>query len=279
MSIVHMSVYRHYWATETRYAPIVDAMTLTRYEQLRRFLHVNDNSKKGEDENRDDKIFKIRPVLDLLRARCNTIYKEHILSIDEQIVPAKTKRSCLRQYNPRKPVKWGFKMFVLSGTSGVMYDFFLYCGAESNTFGDSSARSCVLELCKIIPKYKNCLRQLVLFARVITGAKKYLTASTVRRDWGGKCPLASISELKKEGRGAVDYRVDLNTGLRIVKWLDSNDIHLVSTYDMVEPMTEVKRWDKVKNVSVPWPAVVKPSNSSMGGVDLSDMLVYRVQQL
>ena len=57
----------------------------------------------------------------------------------------------------------------------------------------------------------------------------YLTTSTVRRDRIGKCPLASISELKKEGRGAVDYRLDLNTGLRIVKWLESNDVHLVST--------------------------------------------------
>ena len=30
-------------------------------------------------------------------------------SIDEQIIPAKTKYSRVRQYNSKKPTKWGFK--------------------------------------------------------------------------------------------------------------------------------------------------------------------------
>ena len=113
MSIVRMTVYRHYWAAGTRYAPIADAMTLTRYENLRRFLHFNDNSQRDNEQNKDDKLFKISPILNHLRERCQTIDKEQILSIDEQIVPAKTKRSGIRQYNPRKPVKWGFKMFII----------------------------------------------------------------------------------------------------------------------------------------------------------------------
>ena len=42
-------------------------------------------------------------------------------SIDEQIIPTKTKYSGIRQYNTKKPVKWGFKNFVCSGSSGIMY--------------------------------------------------------------------------------------------------------------------------------------------------------------
>ena len=60
MSIVRMSVYRHYWAAGTRYAPIADAMPLNRYESLRRFLHFVDNSEKEEEENKNDNIFKVK---------------------------------------------------------------------------------------------------------------------------------------------------------------------------------------------------------------------------
>ena len=52
MSIVRMIVYGHYWAAGTRYAPIADAMTLTRYENLRRFLHFNDNSQRDNEQNK-----------------------------------------------------------------------------------------------------------------------------------------------------------------------------------------------------------------------------------
>ena len=39
-----------------------------------------------------------------------------------------TKYSGINQYNPKKPVKYDFKNFVHSGSSGIMYDFLIYCG-------------------------------------------------------------------------------------------------------------------------------------------------------
>lgn len=44
------------------------------------------------------------------------------LSVDEQIVPFKG-RSSMRTYNPKKPKKWGYKIFVLSGIDGLVYNF------------------------------------------------------------------------------------------------------------------------------------------------------------
>ena len=106
-------------------------MPKNRYKKLRRFLHVSDDSKKNEPSNKDDKLFKIRPLLSSLRENCVKIEPEQDHSIDEQIIPAKTKFSGIRQYNPKKPTKWGFKNFVRAGKSGMMYDFFLYEGAKS----------------------------------------------------------------------------------------------------------------------------------------------------
>ena len=243
MSIVRMSVYRHYWAAGTRYAPIADVMPLNRYESLRIFLHFVDDSKKEEEENMHDKLFKIRPVLNFVRAQCNRLEQEPVQSIDEQIVPAKTKRSGIRQFNQRKPTKWGFKLYVRSGTTGIMYDFFLYCGKGSTRYCDCSPRNAVMELCAGIPRHKNfqiyfdnwfCTLALLTELKTIG----ILTTATIRADRTRHCPF----DEKVRNRGAIDYRVDANSGIRIIKWVDNNIVHLASTYASVNPVTQVQRW-------------------------------------
>ena len=68
-----------------------------------------------------------------VRNNCCSIKPETENSVDEQIIPAKTKYSGIRQYNPKKPVKWGFKNFVRSGSSYlIMYDFCVYCRKTEN---------------------------------------------------------------------------------------------------------------------------------------------------
>jgi len=44
----------------------------------------------------------------------------------------KQKKSKIRQYNPKKPKKLGFKNLVCAGNSGMMYDFYIYCGKEED---------------------------------------------------------------------------------------------------------------------------------------------------
>lgn len=48
------------------------------------------------------------------------------LCVDEQIVPYKGKFS-LKMYNPKKPKKWGFKIFLPCDQYGLVYDFDVYC--------------------------------------------------------------------------------------------------------------------------------------------------------
>ena len=71
------------------------------------------------------------------------IEPEPVHSIDEQVSPAKTKRSGICHFNPKK---WGFKMFVHAGQSGMMYGFFLYAGIGSANNTDCSAANIVLLL-------------------------------------------------------------------------------------------------------------------------------------
>lgn len=45
-----------YQAVETRYAKVSDIISKNRYKLLRRYIHVVDNTKKGEEANKNDKI-------------------------------------------------------------------------------------------------------------------------------------------------------------------------------------------------------------------------------
>ena len=126
MGIVRLSRYDSYWSRALRYPAIADLMSLKRFEQLRRFIHVVDNY--SYDTSVNDKLFKIRPLINAVRNECVKIEPEEYHAVDEQIIPTKTKTSKIRQYNPKKPRKWGFTNLVRAGASGIMYDFFIYCG-------------------------------------------------------------------------------------------------------------------------------------------------------
>ena len=60
---------------------------------------------------------------------------EQNLSVDEQMIPVKGRHG-LKQYLPKKPHKWGYKVFVLSGVSGYTYDFEIFTGKEDNVVSE-----------------------------------------------------------------------------------------------------------------------------------------------
>lgn len=132
MSIIHFLTTRHYWNSCSSFTPISDVMTCNRFEELKRFLHFTNNEQTVpiSDPNYD-KLQRIRPLINKIRERLLLLPREEYLAIDEQVIPTKA-RSGLKNYNSKKPHKWGYKAFVLSGASGMTYDFELNAGAQSN---------------------------------------------------------------------------------------------------------------------------------------------------
>ena len=128
MGIIDLPSYILYWSNEMRYSVIADLMPLKRFQCIRRFLHSVDNSLN----DLSDKLFKVRPIIESIRKQCILISPEESHSLDEQIIPSRTKFSKIRQYNPKKPSKWGFKNLARAGSSGFMYDFFVYTGKEED---------------------------------------------------------------------------------------------------------------------------------------------------
>lgn len=160
MGVVKMPAVENYWATDTRYDKIADVMPLKRYKCLSRMLNFQDNMSSDSSE---DRLVKVRPVLDHMRGKCMEIESENQFSIDEMMGPYKGKKAgSLRQYLRSKPKKWGFKISVRAGVSGFVYDFMVYTG--KSTFDGSTpdkefglGGNVVLQLCRTIRNPSNCV--------------------------------------------------------------------------------------------------------------------------
>ena len=220
MSLIRITSTRSYWCSRSRIEQVADVMTANRFEELKRFLHFSDNN----SATNGDKIAKIRPLLEHLRAKFKSIPMEENLSIDEQIVPFKG-RSCLRQYNPRKPHKWGYKTWVLCGVSGDAYDFELYTGREDNQLADGeedcgASGNVVVRLSRSIPPNVN---HKVYFdnyfnspdLQIYLATKGIWSVGTVRANRIPQCSLKTEQDLKKLGRGAFDEKVAVVDGIQI----------------------------------------------------------------
>lgn len=295
MSLVRVSSSRLYWSDTMGFPQIINALPMRRFEEIKRFIHFNDNTTAVEkDQPEHDRLHKVRPLLEKLRSRMLLIPKEENLSIDEQMVAYKGK-SLLKQYNKNKPHKWGYKIFVLSGVSGLVYDFEVYTGQPNEEMDESlnevdcgKSGNVVVRLLRTVPR--NC-RYKVYFDNWFTSTtlQVYLlgqgifAVGTVRPNRVRDTGLSEEKQLKQSGRGSYEEVVASidsdEPNLSMVRWFDNRCVNLMSTYAGSEPAGTVRRWVKSTRSyqTVPCPKVVSEYNRHMGGVDLLDSLngLYR----
>ncbi|XP_055087231.1 piggyBac transposable element-derived protein 3-like [Periophthalmus magnuspinnatus] len=287
MTVVRMPSYRLYWQTATRYDPIATVMGRKRFDHLRTYIHMNDNTNvKQKGEPGYDPLFKVRPVLEKVRANCLKVEPEENHSIDEQMIPFKGKIG-MKQYIKNKPKKWGIKVFTRAGVTGLVYDFEIYTGkgTVTNERGLGVAGEVVLRLVSEVPKglnYKCYFDNWFTSPELIVELKKMgiLTVATINRNRVRGCTLKSDKELSKAGRGAYEVKYEITSGMAIVKWYDNKAVLLVSSFIGPDPVDRCRRWSKEKKeyVEVDRPHIVNVYNNNMGGVDLADMFaaLYRI---
>jgi hypothetical protein len=120
--------WRHYWSTSkdlnVPYVP--SAMSRDRFDAILSNLHVNDNMQMPRDKK--DKLYKLRPLINTLNKSFSSLYNgTRELSVDESMIMFKG-RSSLKQYNPMKPIKRGYKLWCLSDQKGYIKKFEIYEG-------------------------------------------------------------------------------------------------------------------------------------------------------
>ena len=151
MGLLRLPQVANYWSTveifQTPWFPAI--MPRDRFFFLLRYLHLvnsKDQKKKGEDGY--DPLFKVRPIIEHLSAVFPHYYHPgRELSVDEMMIGTRCRISFL-QYMPKKPTKFGIKVWVNSESkTGYVLAFQVYTGAVVDKSSDKGlAHRVVMDL-------------------------------------------------------------------------------------------------------------------------------------
>jgi len=286
--VISLPTIRGYWEAGTRVPFIADLMSVNRFEKIRQYFHCNDNTKAPAER---DKLYKVRPVIESVLEKCKQVPMEEFQSIDEQIIPTKG-RCGLRQYLPKKPNKWGIKVWARCSKSGIVHQFEVYTGKGSTENDDPAllmGGNVVMRLLTELPKQQNYKVFFDNFFSSIALMKHlkengFLSVATLRKDRmkGAAKQMEKESQLKKRGRGSNDFIIEANSGITIVRWYDNKMVQLISNYLTNAVGNDARRWSKKEKefITIERPQMVEVYNANMGGVDLCDMLLscYRIKR-
>ena len=262
---------RDYWSKSKTLnsEAFIETMSRNKFLLIKRYLHAADNLNLGQS-----KMAKVKPLYDLLNKKLQMFgILHHKLSIDESMVPYYGRHSC-KQFIKSKPIRFGYKLWMLCSSDGVPYHADIYEGrTDQNEVGPLGSRV-VLKLLQVC---KNPENHHIFMDNFFTSydllvqlkAKNFKATGTVRENRLKHCPLIETKMMKKKERGSYDYRSDGK--IEVVKWNDNSVVTLCSNITGVQPINKVKRRVKGKgDTTVTQPAIVKEYNQGMGGVDLLD---------
>ena len=290
MSLVKLPRTRYYWNSDVQIPAITNYMSMRRWETIKSSLHFVDNEEEPKRCPLFDRIWKMRPYIDLLNDRFNQIPMGENLSFDEQIIPYDGTRGP-RMYTKNKPNPWGFKVWALADTCGILYNFDVCVRATPKQDGYpdiGSIGNTVLKGANLIPGglghklyMDNLFPGVPLFQELYKREIYCMGTARLDRVPNIKSAMITDADLKALGKSAYkeyEGKIDEDeANIRVIRWNDNNCFTLMSTFSSGYPPTTVERWDKTtspaKKVSVECPSMVKLYNTNMGGVDKMDALV------
>ena len=138
MGIVNLPNIRDFWSNEPilQHQWFKSIMCRDRFKQILCYFHCANQSgyvPRGEDGH--DPLYKVRPIIDILSERFESLYNPNReLSIDESMIGTKCRVPFL-QYIPKKPTKWGIKVWVCADAkTAYVTRFCIYTGKENDKY-------------------------------------------------------------------------------------------------------------------------------------------------
>ena len=269
---------RMYWCRDDDIAiPFINSrMSRNRFTEIKRYLHLADN----DHVDPTDKMFKVRPLVSALNTRFQQfgIFSKY-LSIDEEMIPYYGHHSA-KMFIRGKPIRFGFKLWVLASDDGYPYNIQVYCGKnggpdDQGYEGQGVGHRVVMSLLQCVD-FPQCHE--VYFDNFFTSYELLVAlkeanikaTGTVRENRLKNSQLMLDKAMKKTERGTFDIKCDKN--VMAVKWHDNKCVTVATNHSTVEPLGKAKRWNKTKKamVDVPQPKVIGTYNAHMGGVDILD---------
>lgn len=276
MGIKPLPSYRDYWhsSPDLRDHYISGLMSTNRFGWILSNIHLNDNDlMPGRLDPDYDKLYKIQPFLTKIAENFEKcLNPNEVMAVDESMIKFKG-RSSLKQYLPKKPIKRGFKVWVLADKTGYAWKFEIYTGKKGTTVEKQLGERVVSTLSENI-QGKN---HRIYFDNYFTGTNLLqnlrkngiLACGTVNQN---RRNLPKLKNEKAMKRGEYDYATS-DMGLAMVKWKDKRAVHLLSNFHDPKETDEVIRKDKDgSQVIVPCPKVLSDYNQNMNCVDKFDQL-------
>lgn len=276
MGMKRLPSYRDYWSTKPDFHDyyISSLMTVNRFGWLLSHVHFNDNSiqpKRGEPNY--DKLFKLRPFLtEMSKCFMENYHARQKLVIDESMVKFKG-RSSLKQFMRDKPIKRGFKIWMLCDSSGYNLKFDIYTGRGDDQSGKGLASRVVLNLVQNFTQKNHSLYidnffngyELLLTLK----NHKIFACGTVRPQ---RKYLPNLLDDKKLKRGEYDWKRS-EDGITMFKWKDKKAVNFLSNFHDPNQTLTVQRKEKDGSISdIPCPQILSDYNSNMNFVDNFDRL-------
>ena len=269
---------RNYWSNQPdlKVPFVCDAISRDRFLQLKSFIHLADNQALEVG----NKVAKVQPLYNLLKRNLVKygIFHKNI-SIDESMVPYHGKHSS-KMFIRMKPIRFGFKLWVMAGSDGFPYDMNIYTGKCEKTQQPLGFRV-VHGLLQTVARVSNPASHQIYFDNFFTSydllrnlhLQGFKATGTIRknRSSGAHQHLMSEKDMKKSPRGTYDYTSD--GYVCVVKWNDSAQVSLASNFQNHLPEQSAQRRVGRKIEKVKQPMLVKEYNSGMGGVDVMDKLL------
>ena len=200
-------------------------------------------------------------VIDCLNSNFLKFMKmDSSLSIDESMIEYFGSHP-YKQFIRGKPIRFGFKVWMLCSSNGTCHQFRLYTGAEERRqFG--LGESIVEGFSDIIPagchvfidNYFTSIRLLMSMSAKLIGCTGTIQKNRLR---GGQQLLTEEKELRKSKRGF--FEVVSTDGVNLVQWLDNKGVLVASNTHAVEPLVTCKRFSKTEK-KTPQPYAIKMYN-------------------
>lgn len=241
-------------------------MSRDRFFLILRCLHFAENIVGGDPP--EDRLYKIRPVLNYFQAKMNTIYYPgKNLSLDESMLLWRG-RLIFRQYLQNKRHKYGIKMYMITEPDGLILNLLVYTGQADELGGIGHAEKVVLKLAN---NYLNNGHSIFMdnFYNSYSLAKKLLEKNTyctgTLRAGRKESPKDIITKKLQKGETYAAYR----DGIMIGKWRDKREVLYIST----EFCNEMVETHNKRGVLKEKPRPIAEYNKYMGGIDRMDQMM------
>ena len=189
-------------------------MSRNRFYKLKRFLHLADNTAL----DKADKITKLQPFMIIVNQSFQKfgIFHEE-LSIDEAMVKYYG-RHPTKQFIQGKPIRFGYKNWILASSDSNCYAFDMYCGTKASLDDNKQPRQrkmplgtkVVLDIIQSvqIPTdhivfFDNYFFSFELFAEL--KKRGFCVTGTLQENHMQQCPLPFAKQIQKNSQGSHEF--------------------------------------------------------------------------